>query len=427
MVDTGFVNISLSVVSLLVCIILFICVLASGYLKEKLTQIFIYILCSQKIVLLVDILIYAFNRSDESVAYYLLWVTVFLSFAFGIIIGWVFTWYFSRFLQTKTTVSKITSYAFRSIFVICGINMLFVILSLFNGMYFYINDVNTLVFGNTHLLSQILGLLVVVINAGIFIVHWKALSKREIAFLLSYAALLLIAFVTMNFLPGLRASYNVAITLTILVFYTGIQNDIINRYKQNELDARVSIMLTQIQPHFLYNALTAIAQLCDEDPVKAKKATIDFSTYLRGNMESLNDKGLIGIDTELKHVKGYLDLEGAIFGSSLSVIYDIEEVDFMLPTLSIQPIVENAVKHGIGNKEGGGVVTLSISHTDTDYVILVSDNGIGYDASKALEDKREHIGVKNVRQRLSEQCSGTLEITSEIGKGTSVIIRIPKV
>jgi len=198
--------------------------------------------------------------------------------------------------------------------------------------------------------------------------------------------------------------------------------------KELELaENKIAIMLSQIQPHFLYNALSAIAMLCDEDPAKAKKTIADFSEYLRSNMESLNEKKLISIKKEMNHVKGYLELEKAIYGDSLNVIYNIEAKDFLLPPLTIQPIAENAVKHGIGKKEGGGNISISIKETAFEFSIIVTDDGAGYDTESFYQGERKLIGINNVRRRLKEQCSGTLEITSKIGNGTSAVITIPKV
>jgi len=191
------------------------------------------------------------------------------------------------------------------------------------------------------------------------------------------------------------------------------------------LESKISIMLSQIQPHFLNNALTAIAQLCEENPAKAKKTTIDFSKYIRCNLESLSNKSFISIENELNHVRHYLDLESAIYGSALNVVYNIEVANFQLPPLTIQPIVENAVKHGVCSKEGGGTITLSICETDSEYVVNISDDGNGFDTN-ILKDAHKHIGINNVRLRLKEQCKGTLEIFSEIGYGTTAVIKIPK-
>jgi len=194
---------------------------------------------------------------------------------------------------------------------------------------------------------------------------------------------------------------------------------------------RISIMLSQIQPHFLYNALAVISSLCDKDPVKAKKATISFSNYLRGNMNLLESAEPIPFENELNHTLSFLNLENAMYGDALNVIYDIQTKFFKLPALTVQPIAENAIKHGIGKKEGGGTLTISTKETKDNYLVIITDDGAGFDPEKIANgiypnDGQRHIGINNVRQRLSAQCGGSLEIKSEIGTGTSVTILIPK-
>jgi two-component system, LytTR family, sensor kinase len=186
------------------------------------------------------------------------------------------------------------------------------------------------------------------------------------------------------------------------------------------------MMLSQIQPHFLYNALTVISRLCDKDPAKAKKATIEFSAYLRGNMDSLEEIKPISFEKELKHIEGFINLEKAMYGEALNVIYDIKTKDFFLPALTAQSIVENAIKHGIGKREGGGTVRICTSETDNEFLVIVSDDGVGFEYEKAAHNGRLCIGINNVRQRLSVQCGGSLDIKSEIGTGTTVTISIPK-
>ena len=206
---------------------------------------------------------------------------------------------------------------------------------------------------------------------------------------------------------------------------TYMEGQILAENKLNE--SRISIMLSQIQPHFLYNALTAIARLCNKDPLEARNATINFAHYLRGNMESLTEKVLIPVEKELKHIEAYLDLEKAIYGKALMVVFNIESTDFKLPTLTVQPIVENAVKHGIGRREGGGTVTVSVRETETAHLIVVADDGPGFDFLDYLmtNEWRKCVGIENVRRRLADMCGGSLEIESVQGVGTTATIRIP--
>ena len=197
---------------------------------------------------------------------------------------------------------------------------------------------------------------------------------------------------------------------------------------QNEmLQMRVSIMVSQIQPHFLYNSLTSIAQLCEKNPAKAKKATIEFSEYLRRNMNSLKEQAPVPFESELKHLETYLSLEKMRFGDELNVEYDIETTDFLIPSLTVQPLVENAVKHGVGMKEDGGTVTIATKEFDDRYEVIVSDDGVGFDTSKKPNDGRTHVGMENVRNRLKTMCNAVLNIESAVGKGTVATITIPKV
>lgn len=191
-------------------------------------------------------------------------------------------------------------------------------------------------------------------------------------------------------------------------------------------ESRISIMLSQIQPHFLYNTLNSIYQLCETNPMRARAMVNSFAEYLRNNLSTLEDPGLISFETELSHVNTYLDIERIRFEDTLEVEYDIKCVDFRLPVLTVQPIVENAVKHGTSKKRGGGRVIISTEDDGENYVIKVSDTGVGFDPSKPKEDGKRHVGIENVRQRLSNMCAGSLTIESELGAGTLATIRIPK-
>ena len=191
-------------------------------------------------------------------------------------------------------------------------------------------------------------------------------------------------------------------------------------------ESHISIMLSQIQPHFLYNALNSIYHLCETNPMLAKSMVNSFSEYLRNNLSSLEETGLVPFETELSHIRTYLDIEKVRFEDTLEIEFDIQCVDFALPVLTVQPIVENAVKHGTSKKRGGGKVSLSTLEDKDNYIIKVSDTGCGFDPLIPKNDGKRHIGIENVRQRLSNMCRGSLTIESEVGVGTVATIRIPK-
>ena len=229
--------------------------------------------------------------------------------------------------------------------------------------------------------------------------------------------------------------YNFGLTVTMIYQIVRLVIDLRTQYKetiryqkmQKELyEAKVSVMVSQIQPHFMYNALSSIAMLCKLDPDTAHQATITFAQYLRSNMDSLKQTKPIPFEQELEHLKKYLYIEKLRFGKKLNIVYDIQTTDFVLPQLSIQPLAENAVKHGISKKRGGGTLTIATRETETAYEIIVSDDGTGFDVNEKKDDGRSHVGMENIRRRLQEMCGAEVIINSTIGEGTVATVVLPK-
>lgn len=220
-------------------------------------------------------------------------------------------------------------------------------------------------------------------------------------------------------------------SLAAMAMFLFIQSDQTERYVKKESEnalLQTEIMLSQIQPHFLYNALAVIRDLCGSDPALAEEATIKFSKYLRGNMDSMRTRGTVPFERELEHTEGYLEIEQLRFEDKLVVVYDVQCMDFKLPTLTLQPIVENAVRHGVRkNADGRGTVTISTREYPDRYELAVRDNGPGFDPSKPPEDtRRSHVGIQNVRERIENLTGGTLKIESAPGQGTQATIILPK-
>ena len=190
-------------------------------------------------------------------------------------------------------------------------------------------------------------------------------------------------------------------------------------FSKNEL----SLLKQQIRPHFVFNSLHIIKSLIRSNPDKAAQCLEDFSDYLRANLDVLKSSELVSFDMEMDNIEAYVSLALADESKDVKVIYDIKERDFRLPPLSIEPLVENAIIHGIA---GGGTVTLSTSSDDSSYIIVVSDDGVGFDTGGTKQEKkRRGIGVENVRARIEKQVKGTVDITSS-SEGTVVTVRIPK-
>ena len=189
-------------------------------------------------------------------------------------------------------------------------------------------------------------------------------------------------------------------------------------------ESRISTMMSQIRPHFIYNTLGSIEQLCELDPPKAGELVHNFAKYLRGNFGELDNPKPIRMSQEMEHVRYYISIEKVRF-PDMTFSFEMKSEDFSLPALTIQPIVENAIKHGLMKLQKGGSIRVISYETDTDYCISVEDDGVGFDTS-ALHDEKKHIGIRNIRDRLKVMVGGTLTIESTQGVGTKVLIRIPK-
>ena len=209
-----------------------------------------------------------------------------------------------------------------------------------------------------------------------------------------------------------------------LFFYLWLHLQFVREHEKDlQAEQRIRIMISQIQPHFLFNTLTSIRALCRTDPEKAEQVTTLFSNYLRQNLDSLESEELIPLKKELEHVRIYAEIEMTRF-PNVRVEYDIRDEDFSVPALTIQPLVENAIRHGVRIRDRG-LVEVATRRTAEGHEILIRDNGAGFDVEKASEGSGTHIGLRNVRERIEKMCHGSLQISSEAGEGTEIVILIP--
>ncbi|WDL95642.1 ATP-binding protein [Alicyclobacillus sp. ALC3] len=231
-------------------------------------------------------------------------------------------------------------------------------------------------------------------------------------------------------------------------FEVGGNDFIVKPFESREIRARVETLLTmkglaravveneiaflhaQIKPHFLYNALNTISALCDTDPDSARDVTDELALYLRSRFDFRNLEKLVPLEQELEYIYAYVNVEKARFGDRLTVEYNIEDgLHFLIPPLILQPLVENAVKHGLKTRVNGGRVTVSVKREDETLMIRVSDNGMGMSDVQVNEvlsaAAGKGVGLRNVDQRLKRLYGKGLSITSTLGIGTTVVVTIP--
>jgi sensor histidine kinase YesM len=202
---------------------------------------------------------------------------------------------------------------------------------------------------------------------------------------------------------------------------------------QEQLRLEAAWLQSQIQPHFLFNTLNTIASLSEIDTERMIKLLNEFGNYLRRSFDANNTQSLTHLEDELDLTRSYLYIEEERFGDRLQVEWEIEDdVDFYLPPLTIQPIAENAVRHGVLKQMNGGTVTIQITDQGDHFEIAIIDDGIGMEQEKLNELLDEHphhlsgIGIANTNQRLKQLYGKGLEIKSEPGAGTTVRFEVPK-
>lgn len=280
---------------------------------------------------------------------------------------------------------------------------------------------------NTMIISQGYQFVMFVIIFIVTSINKQLVVREKIAFGL-YCFLPLTAIIFQNVFKGYAIAYvSIIIAIEILFFFVNVSKNIqLAEEQQKNKEAQIKIMVSQIQPHFIYNSLSAISTLIIIDPKKAQKALDDFTEYLRTNLSSLTETRLVPFEDELKHIKTFIELEKMRFDERLNVIYDIKVTDFNIPCLSIQPIVENAVKHGVLQKVSGGTVSLKTYEDDEFYFVEVEDDGIGFDINEVNFANNKHIGLSNIKYRIEKMGNGQISIYSEVDKGTKVVVKFNK-
>ena len=218
---------------------------------------------------------------------------------------------------------------------------------------------------------------------------------------------------------------DIAYIISALVMYSFALSDQVEQdlRRQREIaNQRASIMVLQMRPHFIYNTMTSVYCLCKQNPDQAQKVILDFTTYLRKNFTAIASETPIPFSAELEHTRAYLAVEQAQYEESLFVDYDTPHTMFLVPPLTLQPIVENAVKHGRDPYAGPFHISIRTRKTESASEIIVADDGVGFQPADGSEP---HLALKNIQERLEMMCGGSLAIASNDGGGTVVTVTIP--
>lgn len=303
------------------------------------------------------------------------------------------------------------------------------VLSIFNGMFGSVEG-GEWIRAPLYFAGTIFGALVIIIDFILILSKRRDLSKGAFILFLSFVCIPAISALARTFgLQVLMPGFTIAIMLIyVFIDLTAAQER--RRLETENTLAQTAILIGQIQPHFMYNAITAIRYLCIKDPYAARDALGDFAQFLRDNLEGLGNTKPVPIKREIEHVKAYVELEKLRFEDRIEVEYEISDEEIMLPAITLQPLVENAIKHGITKKVSGGKVIVSAWRSNSESIITIVDDGVGFDTSLmgqsvVKEGKRKSVGIENIRKRLEIICGGSMEIYSTPGEGTRVVVKLP--
>ena len=283
--------------------------------------------------------------------------------------------------------------------------------------------------GPASFLGYAMVMIYMVLDVVLLQIYGSAITRRQRNAIRTYLILPILSLFFRRLCPGvyLVAMASCISMMIMLIFIVSEQAAILRRQELDNEQLKVDLMLGQIQPHFLFNVLYVIQEICLIDAETASGAISDFSRYLRHNMDSIAINTPIPFMEELEHVRHYVSLQQLRFGDALQMKYDLGPRDFEMPTLTLQPLVENAIRYGVRkSEEGMGTVIIRTIENEEQYRIHVIDDGPGFVPDKELDDGKSHMGIKNVRDRLHRVCGGELIINSKPGKGTDAMIIVPK-
>ena len=414
-------NISLLLFSSLVTAFMLFGLFMSRLRKRGFKSKMMCLLLAQILMQLGEAGIWYWNGSPDKA--WLIKLCCFLSFGLGLVVTALFVYCFMELLRQRGKVSMVP---LQLLSIICGLGFVLSGISIFNGIFFDVDTKGYFGYGPYADWVEYIDYANFAIIFGVAFYNRKVISGKGFAMISIYSILHLVGMLMVD--VWYPTPFYLASTLALIALCNFLYEAIEEAYLQKEkelLESRIALMISQIQPHFLYNSLNSIYHLCDMDARLAQQAIGNFSEYLHHVLSSLKRTTPVLFEQELQNVQAYLELERLRF-EDLKIIYRIEASNFLVPALSVQPLVENAVKHGICGKEDGGTLVLSTREKADCFEVIVEDDGVGFDIASLPDDGDKHLGVQNVKQRLAAMVGGSLSIISTPGVGTTAIIRVPK-
>ena len=306
--------------------------------------------------------------------------------------------------------------------------ILLTVLTQYFNIFYYFDSENYYSRGRYFLLYEVMHMCLFLTQLLFTIKSRKVLPRLEYMGLLCFCLVPTVCtLIQALFYGSFFGNISVAACVILLSMIALRRQSLVLQEREKELhDMRINLLVSQIQPHFIFNSLTAIQSEIIDNPEEAYDSISDFSDFLRGVMTTMSQKDTITVEEDLKTAHGYMKIEQMRFKDKIHFEEYIEDSGFLVPPLTIQPILENAIRHGIRKKGYEGTVTLSIRKEGGCHIIGITDDGVGFDPAAVYNDDKPHIGLENVRSRIESICGGKMYIRSSPGKGTTVLMQFPE-
>ena len=305
-----------------------------------------------------------------------------------------------------------------------GLYFLMVVIAQFTSSIYYVTSDGHLYRGSLYPLAIAPLVMIGLLNLAGLIRRRHALTKKLFIAILISLLPLTIALIIHMFVQVFPL-VNMGVAILALSMYGIILSDQIDQYLRQQREIahqHANILVLQMRPHFIHNTLMNIYYLCQQDPAEAQRVTLNFNTFLERNLNALASNEMIPFSEELEHTRAYLNVELVLHDENLLVDYDMTHICFRIPPLTLQPIVENAIKHGMNPDAAPLHISIKTRKTDSGSEIIVSDNGPGFEPAS---EGGPHIALMNIRQRLEMMCGGKMAILPRKGGGTVVKLTIP--
>ncbi len=379
-----------------------------------------YVILSYLITILLYMIRIILVGKPGSAVFMILWIVttleeIFCAVSYPLLILYLYP------VQNQKALNRLVSALMKTVFLLSLITLILSLINPTTGYLFRIDGMNRYIPGPLIYLPETFTMMqIACLTAMVF--STPEARKRRLPVLVFFL-IICIGLISLYINPEIFLIYPLSV-LSLLLIYVNIINQREQNLRRRQLELEknnLSLLIGQIQPHFVFNVLNTIYYLCDSDRKSAAEATAHLRMYLMKNFEEIFTDVPVPFEEELEIVRNYTDLEKLRF-EQIEIVYDIQDTDFMLPALSVQPLVENAIRHGLREMRDGRVV-ISSKNEDGVHVISVTDNGVGFQPP-APDDNRRHVGIENVRRRLTMMSSASLEIQACEEGGTKAVIRI---